>query len=503
MRLSNSDRFELTNARIVDVKNGCYYPSHISLVIQDGSILAMPGLPGEPDQVPCDLTVDLHGLTLIPGLFNTHCHLQFIPKGEIGSRQLAKNLADCIERGVTNVRDTLCYDLQENRTLMDRIQFGEIQGPRIYQAIHVGPLGGTYSPRLSLTTRYLFSLIGIRLVDYELPTAGVVVFRPGASPQEVRDAVDRAVDERGADAIKFCDQPEHFMSYKPGAQVISPEQLGAAVDQAVRRGMPTTMHNVTVAGFRQGVRSGVGSFAHLPLDRSLEEADAVLFLNSQTYIEPTLTVGYFMSYSIKGSPFAGHPEIQRLDAFRDPTYEDVIEETWLPELQASRLALHASLKNGGMKVFGVIDISEPFRYYSKIVPTGGENLRLLVEHGAASRLGCGNDAGAANCSAAAVCHELDMFDFILNQDGDHRFSAADRLRAATINSARSMGIADRFGSIQPGKVADLALLDGDPLQDFHLVGQPVRALFMDGRPVIDRCGLEAVQWIDHRQPMAN
>ena len=38
-----------------------------------------------------------------------------------------------------------------------------------------------------------------------------------AGEQEIRDAVDRAVDERGAAAIKLCDQPEHFMTYKPGA----------------------------------------------------------------------------------------------------------------------------------------------------------------------------------------------------------------------------------------------------------------------------------------------
>ena len=92
------------------------------------------------------------------------------------------------------------------------------------------------------------------MIDYRLQTSGVVAFRPEASMQEVRDAVDRAVDERGAAAIKFCDQPEHFMTYKPGAKVMSDEQLAAAVDQAVRRGMPTTLHNVTVAGFRQGSR---------------------------------------------------------------------------------------------------------------------------------------------------------------------------------------------------------------------------------------------------------
>jgi imidazolonepropionase-like amidohydrolase len=487
------DRIQLINARLVDVENGRYYPPQVGLVIQNGKIIAMPGLDGEPAQVPVDAVIDLHGMTVIPGLFNTHCHLQFIPKSEPGQRQMLKNLRDCVDRGVTNVRDTLCYDLQENQTLKEKIEHGEIQGPRIHQAVHVSPLGGTYAPQPKPMTRFSFSLIGLRLIKYGLKTSGVVTFRPEAGLQEVREAVDRAVDERGAQAIKFCDQPEHFMNYKPGAMVMSDEQLAAAVDQAVRWGMPTTMHNVTVAGFRQGVQAGVDSLAHLPLDSELVEADVARLLNSRTYIEPTLSVGYFMSYSLKGSPFSGHPEIQRLDRFREQSYRAIIEEVWLPELQASRLSVHTALSKGAMKVFGIMDISEPFRYYSKMIPIGGQNLRLLVKHGASSRLGCGNDAGAANCSAATVQHELAMFDFVLNRAVDAAFSASDMLRVATIQSARSMGVESQFGSIQPGKVADLVVLDGDPLQDFHLIGKPVEALFMDGKLVINRCGLEMIQ----------
>jgi imidazolonepropionase-like amidohydrolase len=299
------------------------------------------------------------------------------------------------------------------------------------------------------------------------------------------------VDERGADGIKFCDQPEHFMNYKPGAKVMTLVQLEAAVDQAIRRGMPTTMHNVTAAGFRQGAATGVNSLAHLPLDAELNEADADLLRRSHTHIEATLSVGYFMSYSMKKSPFAGHPDIQRLDRFRNQSYQAIVEETWLPELQKSRMAIHNGLQTGEMKVFGIMDISEPFRYYSKMIPTGGKNLAMLVERGMVSRLGCGNDAGAANCSAAAIRHELAMHDFVLNRDEKAAFSAADALRTATIQSARSIGLDARFGSIQTGKVADLVVMDGDPYQDASLIGKPVQALFLDGALAINHCGLEA------------
>jgi imidazolonepropionase-like amidohydrolase len=39
------------------------------------------------------------------------------------------------------------------------------------------------------------------------------------------------------------------------------------------------------------------------------------------------------------------------------------------------------------------------------------------------------------------------------------------LRIATLDSARVLGVAGETGSIEPGKAADLVLLDGNPLED--------------------------------------
>ncbi len=43
-------------------------------------------------------------------------------------------------------------------------------------------------------------------------------------------------------------------------------------------------------------------------------------------------------------------------------------------------------------------------------------------------------------------------------------SEAETLRSMTLGAAEALGVADRIGSIDPGKDADLILLDGDP---FH------------------------------------
>jgi imidazolonepropionase-like amidohydrolase len=44
-------------------------------------------------------------------------------------------------------------------------------------------------------------------------------------------------------------------------------------------------------------------------------------------------------------------------------------------------------------------------------------------------------------------------------------SPAEALRAATITPAQVLGVDDDLGTIEPGKLADLVLLDGDPLED--------------------------------------
>jgi imidazolonepropionase-like amidohydrolase len=56
------------------------------------------------------------------------------------------------------------------------------------------------------------------------------------------------------------------------------------------------------------------------------------------------------------------------------------------------------------------------------------------------------------------------------------------LAAVTLDAARILGIDDRYGSIEPGKVADLVLYDGDPFEHATHVTYTV----MDGRVVYDR-----------------
>jgi hypothetical protein len=55
----------------------------------------------------------------------------------------------------------------------------------------------------------------------------------------------------------------------------------------------------------------------------------------------------------------------------------------------------------------------------------------------------------------------------------------EALKALTINSAEILGVADRIGSIEPGKLADLILTDGDPME----ARTNIKQMFIEGREV--------------------
>jgi imidazolonepropionase-like amidohydrolase len=63
------------------------------------------------------------------------------------------------------------------------------------------------------------------------------------------------------------------------------------------------------------------------------------------------------------------------------------------------------------------------------------------------------------------------------------FSPAEVLRAATLNPALFFGLSNSLGAIQVGKIADLVLLEADPLQDIHNTTR-IAAVIQKGRLVL-------------------
>ncbi len=491
---------ELKNGRFVDVINGRYFPPKTRVIIQGKKVKALPGLPGEPTNIKPDFTIDLQGKAVFPGIFNTHCHATYttttvstqIKDVSLGKKyhqqQLAKNMVECLAHGITHIRDCKIDDLRILRDWKERISRGESNGPRIYQAVVVTQPDAYFSPKLNFTYRLFCAGLGIPVVEYEKSESGIVVFPLDASQRQVRDAVDRAIDERGAEYIKIGEQRANLVNYKPTNTIMTIKQLEALADQARRRGLKSTIHQVTVDTFRRGVKAGVSSLAHIPCDAYLSEVDVKSFIAAKCILEPTLSVAYDVTWKVKGHPSYDHPDVLKITAYRDKTIAALAEEFFVPELAESVLGSYQRVSQGIMKTFSVMDNSALYRYYAGAGIHGMSNFRLLFEKHA--RMGCGNDGGIPPCTPAAIKYEMGLFDLMLNSGKKaQRFTGTDALRLATMSSAEAMGLEKEFGSIQTGKVADLAIANGDPLADLNIVGSRVAALFYDGKLKINNCGL--------------
>jgi imidazolonepropionase-like amidohydrolase len=489
-------RVELKNGCILDVINSRYYDAGTSIILQDGKIESMSGLAGEP-RVTVDFTIDIKGKTVIPGLFNTHCHLiQFEPTMALDisdmrqtnrykEKQKEKNLSECLAHGITHIRDAWHPDLRENRALQERIVKGEIPGPRIVQSVVVGP---TCSYMQEKPT-FVMKITGMPQSDTSKVYGGAVAFPSEATEEQVRVAVDTAIDERGAEVIKIGDETFSFFAQK-AVPVMTTEQLCVLADQARRRGVPTTMHHSSVESFRRGAQAGVTSLAHAPWDGLLSQEDIKAFIASGCFCEPTVSAFYGMlSWKAKGGHLNNHPVLNRLTDFRNSTntFADIAEEYYIPELRAVVMNGFRRFDSGKPKMMGIMDMSAMAAFSEKIV-TYFENFCMLFENGVP--LATGND-NKPPCTPAMTDLELLMFDHLLRgKPNGRQLSGADAVKIATINSARSMGLDKEIGSIEAGKRADLVILDGDPLEDFRLIGSRVDALFMDGKLVINNCGLE-------------
>lgn len=116
------------------------------------------------------------------------------------------------------------------------------------------------------------------------------------------------------------------------------------------------------------------------------------------------------------------------------------------------------------------------------IPLRLENVRLLKETGVS--ILAGTDLGNAFLVPGVSLHqELEL----MVQAG---LTTLETLQAATINPARVLGTTESIGTIAPGKLADLVLLDANPLEDIRNTNR-IRAVVVNGK-ILDRDALDSM-----------
>jgi imidazolonepropionase-like amidohydrolase len=241
---------------LLDPITGQVEPDRIIHVDHDGRIDAIGG-PGDgfPDDAAA---LDLSGLTVLPGLIDTHSHLvgdvqeAGVPATTTSAAEDVligvRHARQTIEAGFTSVRDVGSFRAFTDCALRDAIDRGDVAGPRMQcaGAFITAPWGGG-------------AVVGLAR-DIELPEElrfGVV-----SNPDEVRDRVRRLLIG-GADLIK-CIGTGAVLTRGgvPGAPELSEAEIRAAVDEARWYDAFVAVHAHGAEGAKRAMRAGARSVEH-------------------------------------------------------------------------------------------------------------------------------------------------------------------------------------------------------------------------------------------------
>ncbi len=301
------------------------------------------------------------------------------------------------------------------------------------------------SPNLDTLKRWSIEALTGRRIGPRIFAAGPIL--DSGPPDDTRFVVNapdegrHAVDDLARQGVDFIKVHEH----------LSRETYFAIADEARTLGMPFAGHvPVGAEGFAvsgvEASNAGQKSLEHLygiPFsteDSSWPELLSALKRNG-TWVCPTLIV------------YWNRAHISELQARSDPRLKRIapaLRSFW--DSQTKGFSLNTKVPNilHGARVAGTKKLSDA-------------HIPMLA----------GTDLGFAYVVPGDLPKELEEL-------VDAGVSATDALRTATINGARFMGRSDQMGSVSEGKIADLVLLDSNPLKDIHAVEQ-VDTVVANGR----------------------
>jgi len=301
----------LKPARVFDAEDGKTREGWVVLV--RGERIAAVG-PADQVQVPAGgQTIDLSGMTLLPGLMDIHSHILLHPYNETlwNDQVLKEPLAYRIIEAVNHCRNTLMAGFTLLRDLgTEGAGYADVS---VQRAIREGMIPG---PRLLVATRAIVATASYGpgppdfAPDLDLPKGGQEV----SGTTEIIKAVREQVGN-GADWVKVYADYRHGVSGT--VPTFSEDELRTLVAEAHSAGRPVSAHATTAEGMRRATVAGVDSIEHGY--GGTEEVFRLMAQHGVAYL-PTLATAeayaeYFEGYKQGQQPTAGMQQVMRAFKF--------------------------------------------------------------------------------------------------------------------------------------------------------------------------------------------
>ena len=390
------------------------------IIIQDGKIAAIDLNQGE-NSIVSSRIIDLSdSQTILPGMIDMHAHYNFdlVDVGRV--EEVANNGIIFLANGVTSTWSAGEYYPERVIQQRDLIESGESIGPRLFNS---GPYFGAFR------------------CEYAIKTAedDCLAWPNDISEQEIRNEVNKWA-QQGVISIKI--------------KQASPGEAKIIIEQAHKNGMTTTAHLANYHGeydvhLRDAILMGLDRVEHritlgIGGERSADMDQMIeLMINNQVYYDPNIQMyGGITLRKELGAEMIWADEAQ----YFTPYAQELLKKRGDPPPESTPEAFKQRL----------VELNS---FYEK----GGENLILV-----------GTDEPVYTTLLPGFAYHRELY--AMNHVGIPNMSV---IRAATINGARALGIDDELGSIEVGKIADIIVVEGNPLIDIKSM-RNLKSVIKDG-----------------------
>jgi hypothetical protein len=438
-----------THATVIDVKNGHPRPN-MTIVIVGNRIatLVKTGTVRPPTNAQ---VIDARGKYLIPGFWDMHLH--FAPW----------ETPLLVANGVTGIREmgSDCHPAWQDRDCLGGVRLEQKQ-------IEAGELG----PRLLALSSWPV------VPQSRWPAKGLAEDLPSffaASTAEQGRQLARYFAERKVDFIKV------------GGHLPRDGFLGLAAE-ARRLGLATAGHEQLAVSAIEASDAGMKSFEHARVflfncfpgaaefaRSGLDEPDTKWRRRMVDEFDPRICEKVFRAFGLNGTWYVPTHVTRKMDALADdPAFRQDSRSKYIPK---ARWNAWNKAADGMVKV----DPSQEGRKAMKDFYTKGLEITGMAQK-AGVKVMLGTDSvGSYVFPGFAVHDELQE----LVKAG---LTPAEALKAATWNGAEFLGRTSESGSVETGKLADLILLDANPLIDIRNT-RKIAAVVLSGR-YFDRSALD-------------
>ena len=392
------------------------------ILVQGGKIAGTDVPADEQRSMPASTLELADSETILPGLIDLHAHynLDLVDKGRV--EEVVYNGIVFLANGVTATWSAGEFYPERVIAQRDRIEAGKAVGPRMFAS---GPYFG-----------------GFRC-EYQVRVAAdeCAAWPNDITDKEIRDEVDRWA-RQGVVSIKI--------------KQATPGEAKIIIEQAHRNGLTTTGH---LANYNVEYDVSTRDAILMGMDRIEHQLTLALEPGGASPAEVREIVGLMIEHQVyydANLQMYGGINLRR---------EHLAEMVWADEAKYFTPYAQKLLERRGPPPpeSDEAEFSQRMAELMALYEAGGENLLIV-----------GTDEPVYTSLLPGFAYHRELL--AMTYAG---LPPVAVLKAATINGAAALGVADRLGSVEAGKFADLVVVRGNPLDDIKNA-RNIRFVVKDG-----------------------